>query len=434
MKENTKKESAFSLKLKGSRNIIFPASEVYEEVRRKSFSFLKSNGFKEVILSSFDYKNTFASSIGEDTDIVQKEIFTFSDKKGRNIALRPEGTACIAKMVFQEEISKNSNSEKIFYWGNMFRYERPQKGRYREFWQLGVEILNSPSNLASDCEVLYIANSLLRNLGVNDYCFYVNYLGSEKTIKSYADCLKKTFLSRSNQVLCELCQSKILLNPLRIVDCEICSNLQEIPSYSNFLSEEEVIYFDKVRKILFSMNIKFSFNEKLVRGISYYNGLVFECKVKSEKKSLLGGGRYDNLTSKRNGKKVSSIGFALGIDRLIDFCKQGRMIEVAKSRKTDFLLLLFSEDYFLPSILIKDEIQKNIGNKFAIELVIFDSTKNQKVTNVISNFKPLFSAFYGSKENETGYLSVLVHSTGKKFSLKKELLIGWIAKQLKTRD
>jgi len=287
----------------------------------------KTFNYKEIITPAFEYTQVFSRSIGEETDIVKKEMYTFMDRKGRSLTLRPEGTASIARSVIENKIYSENLPLKLFYIGNMFRYERPQKGRMREFWQLGVESIGSES-LIIDTEVIWILNSLFRKLGFKKLVLVINSIGCSKCRKKFIAEFKKYINKNGPEKLCNDCRKRFDKNPLRIFDCKknSCTEiLSGSPEIASFLCSECKRNFKQIQEYLKNLGIKYRMDTRLVRGFDYYTGIIFEIiseDIESAQNALGGGGRYDNLFEQLGGPELPAVGFAVGIDRTIILMKQ----------------------------------------------------------------------------------------------------------------
>jgi histidyl-tRNA synthetase len=305
--------------------------------------------YKEIITPSFEYTGVFSRSIGEVTDIVQKEMYTFQDKKGRSLTLRPEGTASIARAVISNKVMLENLPLKIFYIENMFRYERPQKGRMREFWQIGVESIGTDSPLM-DAEVIWILNMFFERLGFKNLLLRVNSIGCETCRKEFILKFKK-YLRPELDKLCNECQSRFEKNALRIFDCKKsgCINVvKKAPSIYSSLCPECKKNFEEVLSCLNTLDINYRVDKNLVRGFDYYTRTIFEIiseDLKSEQNALGGGGRYDSLLKQLGGPDMPATGFAVGIDRTILLMKQLNLkIKEVKDKKKIYLITM-DKDY-----------------------------------------------------------------------------------------
>lgn len=282
--------------------------------------------YAEIITPAFEYTQVFSRSIGEDTDIVQKEMYTFADKKGRSLTLRPEGTASIVRAVLENKMYSEKLPLKLFYIGNMFRYEKPQKGRMREFWQLGIESIGS-DNPIIDAEAIWILNLFFKRLGFKKLILKINNIGCSKCRQKFLGEFKK-YLKPEIDKLCSDCRKRFRDNPLRIFDCKKtrCREvLKGSPDIYSYLCSDCKKNFEEILMYLKNLDIKYRIDKNLVRGFDYYTGTIFEIiseNLESAQNALGGGGRYDNLISELGGSDIPATGFAVGIDRTIMLMKQ----------------------------------------------------------------------------------------------------------------
>ena len=276
--------------------------------------------YKEIVTPIFEKSEIFERSVGELSDIVEKEMYKFEDKKGRVFALRPEGTAPVVRSFIENGLSLKTNSSKLYYLGPMFRYDRPQKGRYRQFYQYGIENIGS-TNPFVDAEVIALAYRFLTKLGLKNFALQINSIGCKNCTTDYDDALKEYF-NPSLVELCSDCRNRLLKNPKRLLDCKVksCKAIaQEAPSMLDYLDEDCTANFDKVKEYLTAMEIPFIVNPKIVRGLDYYSQTAFEFIDTNlgAQNTLVGGGRYDTLAEQLGGKNMPGIGFAGGFERLI---------------------------------------------------------------------------------------------------------------------
>ncbi|MDR3178567.1 MAG: histidine--tRNA ligase [Oscillospiraceae bacterium] len=275
--------------------------------------------FKKIRTPIFESTSLFDRSVGNQTDVVQKEMYTFFDKAKRSISLRPEGTASVARSVIEHSLFKNALPLKFFYVGTFYRYEKPQSGRFREFYQFGAEIFGS-SLPEADIELILFAKSFFDELKIRNLLLKINSMGCSFCRESYNSAVYKYFNSKKSKI-CSVCLARLKKNPLRILDCkdEECRNLSEnAPSILNFLCKSCCCHFESVKFYLDVLKIKYKIDSKIVRGLDYYNRTVFEF-VNDEignQSAVCGGGRYDDLVEKLGGPFLPAIGFAIGIERL----------------------------------------------------------------------------------------------------------------------
>lgn len=308
--------------VRGFRDLLPETAESFlslEKIARRQFALY---GYRELRIPTVEFDELFRKSTGETTDIVEKEMFTLQDSGGRLLALRPEGTPGVVRAYLENSIHKQKSYAKFFYVGSMFRAERPQAGRFREFEQIGVEYLGNPSPCA-DVEVILLLKSILEEfgLGKEDYDIHLNNLGCEKPEcrPSYRASLLE-YLSSRSQELCENCQKRISRNPLRALDCKIDGPkmLHSVPVFSACADCEG--YIKEVVELLQENSCHFVYpSRNLVRGLDYYNRTVFEFKAKTHlaQDAVAGGGRYDNLVEGMGGPSTPAVGWAIGVDRTV---------------------------------------------------------------------------------------------------------------------
>jgi histidyl-tRNA synthetase len=288
-----------------------------ESIAHKVFS---RYGFNEIRIPIIEDTKLFSRSIGETTDIVEKEMYTFQDRGGDSITLRPEGTASVVRAYIEHKIYSPPSVSKMFYIGPMFRYERPQAGRLRQFYQIGVEAMGSP-NPAVDVEVMTMLIAFFLELGLKDSRLQINSLGNQNCRPQYREILKSA-IEKHLDKLCKNCIKRYERNPLRVLDCksEQCNEIaQSLPKMIDHLDEASKQHFNEVRVLLDIAETPYSINTNLVRGLDYYNMTAFE--VTSEnlgaQNAICGGGRYDTLVEELSGPSTPCFGFALGLERLV---------------------------------------------------------------------------------------------------------------------
>lgn len=321
--------------VKGMNDILPAESARWQFLEQTARSHFSLYGYAELRTPIVEPTKLFQRSVGESTDIVTKEMYTFEDKGGEFLTLRPEGTAAVARSVLEHNlINTTSPHLKVFYLGPMYRRERPQKGRFRQFHQIGAENFGS-LNPASDAEVIEMLARLFNKLGIEGLILSLNSLGEGDERKNYEQILRE-FLAKNSMGYCVDCQQRILFNPLRVLDCKnsACRQLVEgHPVILDFLGDESRTHFELVQKILTSFKIPFEVNPRMVRGLDYYQRTVFEftsAKLGAQS-ALAAGGRYDSLIKDLGGPDIPGIGFALGVERLLLLLPE--KLEEKKSRK-----------------------------------------------------------------------------------------------------
>jgi histidyl-tRNA synthetase len=306
---------------RGTRDLLPPETSLWQAVEAVAREVFGAFGGAEIRTPMFEPTELFVRSVGETTDIVHKEMYTFDDRKGRSLTLRPEGTAGVARAWIENRLQDRSHPLRLYYIGPMFRYERMQHGRYRQFSQIGLEILGADSPLA-DAEVLLALHELFSRLGFDDLVFHVNNLGDPEDRPRYQALLRERFAARRDE-LCSDCQRRLEENPLRILDCKVpsCQPVAaSAPAVDEIASEPSRAHVAAVEAQLAKLGVNFVRNPRLVRGLDYYLRTVFE--VVSPKLGahtvLCGGGRYDRLIADLGGPAIPGVGFAIGEDRLVE--------------------------------------------------------------------------------------------------------------------
>lgn len=306
--------------IKGTRDVLPKDVHKNQYIEATALDIAEKFGYKEIRTPVFEHTELFQRGVGDTTDVVQKEMYTFDDKGGRSITLRPEGTAGAVRSYLENGLCNEALPQKVCYLTSCYRYEKPQAGRLREFHQFGVECFGTASPLA-DAELISLAKSIFDTLEVNDLSLEINSIGCPTCRTEYHKALKEYFSSRKDE-LCETCQDRLDRNPMRILDCKspICSEIaKNAPVVTDYLCDECRQHFDKVQEYLKTMNIEFSINSKIVRGLDYYTKTVFEFVSNSigAQGTVCGGGRYDGLVDELGGPKTPSLGFAMGLERLM---------------------------------------------------------------------------------------------------------------------
>lgn len=318
--------------VKGTHDVIGEEAVAYSAVENLMKTVAELYAYREVRPPVLEHSEVFVRGVGESSDVVRKEMYTFDDKGGRSLTLRPEFTAGIMRLVVQNKLyATNELPLKLYYLGPVFRYERPQLGRYRQFNQFGVESIghNSPIN---DVEVIALAYTILESLGLENVKVKVNTLGDEASRDNYRKALKEYFKNHIDN-MCEDCKSRYELNPLRILDCKVEEDrpiIDKAPMMKSFLSDESKKRFETVLKALETMEIPYEIDDSLVRGLDYYSETVFEFHYVSQNGNNYGaigaGGHYSNLMKDLGGPEYPGVGFSLGIERVVSVLKDDNLL------------------------------------------------------------------------------------------------------------
>ncbi len=305
---------------RGTRDILPPESWKWAYIINTASNVMRDFGFSEIHLPIFEHTELFSRGVGETTDIVEKEMYTFTDRAGRSITLRPEATAGVMRCALENGLCSQGATTKLWNWGPMFRHERPQKGRYRQFYQIDAECLGIASPMA-DVEVISLSLELFRRLGLKNLEVVINSVGCEKCRPLYRQKLVEYFDAHKDS-LCETCLDRLDRNPLRILDCkkESCGLIADnAPDIFDSLCDECREHFAHVRAGLERLGFAYKLNKRLVRGLDYYTKTAYEILSGDlgAQNAVAGGGRYDNLASAIGGQRVPGVGFACGVDRVM---------------------------------------------------------------------------------------------------------------------
>lgn len=331
-------------KPRGTNDFFYESASKLEFIEKKIKDIVKLYGYERIRTPIFESTDLFTRGIGEDTDIVGKEMFTFEDRGGRSLTLRPEGTASVVRAYIENSMQNEFSINKLFYIGTMYRAERPQKGRYREFNQFGMECIGTSSPLI-DAEVIALNINILKEFGIENANLIINTVGCPKCKPNYNKALREAIGNRKEE-LCETCKRRYETNILRILDCknEKCKEImKDIPKFYDYVCEECKEHFDKLCEELNKINQKFIIEPMLVRGLDYYTKTVFEVQTNAlgSQSAILGGGRYDNLIGLFNsGKNIPALGSAMGLERLLIVLENNQ--NIIKDR-LDIFVIAFKE-------------------------------------------------------------------------------------------
>jgi histidyl-tRNA synthetase len=327
-------------------------------------SLLDGYGYKEIRLPIVEYTELFARGIGEGTDVVDKEMYTFLDRNEESLTLRPEGTAGCVRAVLEHGLSGGGQVQKLWYAGPMFRYEKPQKGRYRQFHQVGVEAFNLPGPDV-DAELIVLTWRLWKKLGLADaVTLQLNSLGSSEARAAYRDALVAYLQERFDQ-LDEDSQRRLTTNPLRILDSKNEATqavLVGAPTLGDYLDEESRLHFEGVKARLDAAGIRYQINHKLVRGLDYYNRTVFEWVTDKlgAQGTVCAGGRYDGLVAQLGGKATPGVGFAMGVERLVLLLETLDLLPAELNRAADVYVCAFGEAAELAALALVERLRDEL--------------------------------------------------------------------------
>ncbi|MFV0249636.1 MAG: histidine--tRNA ligase [Bacilli bacterium] len=373
----------------------------------------------------FESSDLFHRGVGETTDIVSKETYDFTDRGDRLMTLRPEGTAGIVRSLIENKLYADPNQPiKTWYYGPMYRYERPQSGRFREFYQFGTEVFGS-NNPVLDAEIISIPVNLFKLIGLKGIKVNINSLGDSESRNNYRKILIEYFKENIND-LCDDCQTRYNKNPLRILDCKVDSNseiIKKAPKTIEYLNEESKQHFDELKKYLEIMGIEYNVNPKIVRGLDYYTHTVFEVEADIEgfgsQNVLAGGGRYNSLVETIGGPQIPGVGFALGIERLLNAI-ECENLNIADEETLDV--------YVIPM----NELDDAIELVQTLRLSGFKTDMDYLNRNIKSNFKQAdrmnakYIIIIGEEEIETKNLTIKNNITKEEYKISYDNIIEFL--------
>lgn len=345
---------------KGTKDVLPQDSFKWRYIENAARKVAHAFGFKEMRTPTFEHTEVFLRGIGETTDVVNKEMYTFLDKGDRSITLKPEGTAGVIRSFVENGLYGGTLPFKTYYITPCFRYERPQAGRLREFHQFGVECLGSYT-ADTDAEIIILAKSFLDEIGLTDYTLYINSIGCKECRKEYHAALKN-YLKDNFDLLCKNCKERFDKNPLRILDCkeENCKKIvANAPSILDYLCPDCKEHFEKVKKLLDVSGIDYKIDDKIVRGLDYYTKTVFEFVSEGigAQGTILGGGRYDGLVEELGGGKIPGVGFAAGIERLL-LLKEGSGNSIPDDAAFDIYIAPMGENAYVKAFELIGALRK----------------------------------------------------------------------------
>lgn len=345
--------------IKGTKDVLPSESYKNQYIEATCLSVAENFGYKEMRTPVFEHTELFQRGVGDTTDVVQKEMYTFDDKGGRSITLRPEGTAGAARAFLENGLSNEALPQKICYLTSCYRYEKPQAGRLREFHQFGIECFGATSPLA-DAEMISLAKQVFDELGVKKLHLELNSIGCPKCRADYHNALREYFKAHTDE-LCDTCNERLERNPMRILDCKspVCKEIsKDAPVVLDYLCDECKEHFEKVKSYLDVMNIEYIVNPQIVRGLDYYTKTVFEF-VSDEigsQGTVCGGGRYDGLIEELGGQHTPSLGFGMGLER-IQLVMEAQGCDFPEPNKPDLFIAAMGEKAELKAVEIAKDMR-----------------------------------------------------------------------------
>ena len=415
--------------IKGTNDILPDESHNWQFVESKMLETASQFGFKEIRVPVFEHTEVFLRSVGDTTDVVQKEMYTFDDKGGRSITLRPELTAGVIRSAIEKGLVNAALPQKLCYIGGCYRYEKPQAGRLREFHQFGVECVGAAAPNA-DAEVISLAGAVLENIGIKNISLEINSIGCPECRKEYHKALKEYF-SKNADTLCDTCKDRLDRNPMRILDCKspICSEIAEnAPVVIDYLCDDCKNHFESVKTHLTAMNIDFKVNPKIVRGLDYYTRTVFEF-VSGDigaQSTICGGGRYDGLIGQMGGPNTPSLGFAMGIERLMMVLK-AQNAELPDAHTCDLFIASLGDKATIKASALCKELRSE-GYKAETDICGRGLKAQMKYANKIG---AKFTLVLGDNEVESGKASLKNMSNSSEREIKLNELTEELGEEIR---
>lgn len=392
--------------VRGTHDILPGSVELWQDIEEKTRLLFRRYGYGEIRTPILEETNLFSRSLGRETDIVQKEMYTIPGRGGRDISLRPEGTAPVVRSYVENHLQRESGLAKLFYVGPMFRRERPQKGRYRQFHQIGAEVLGS-DHPGIEAEVMEMLHVLLDDLGVQGVELLVNSVGCMSCRPAYVRLLKDSLLVESE--LCVDCQKRSQRNPLRVLDCKkpFCSNvIDNLPSILEHLCQECRRHFGRFRELLDLTGIPYSVTPRLVRGLDYYVRTTFEMvtdRLGPTQNALLGGGRYDGLSELLEGPPAKGFGFGLGLERLVLLLSQHQELAAGyRSPRPEIFLAYLDEEALEKAFVLARELR----GEGLFAYVDFGERKLRAQMRLANRLGARFVCVVGEDEIRTGLYTI----------------------------
>lgn len=345
--------------IKGTKDVLPNDVHKNQYIEATALGVAEQFGYKEIRTPVFEHTELFQRGVGDTTDVVQKEMYTFDDKGGRSITLRPEGTAGAVRSYLENGLCNEALPQKVCYITSCYRYEKPQAGRLREFHQFGVECFGTASPLA-DAEIIALAKSIFDNLEVKNLSLEINSIGCPTCRAEYHKALKEYFEGKKDQ-LCDTCKDRLDRNPMRILDCKspVCSEIaKDAPVVIDYLCDECKEHFEKVQQYLNAQNIEYKINPKIVRGLDYYTKTVFEFVSNSigAQGTVCGGGRYDGLVEELGGQHTASLGFGMGLERLM-MLMEAQNCPFPEPNKADLFIVAMGDKATLKALEISKDMR-----------------------------------------------------------------------------
>jgi histidyl-tRNA synthetase len=424
--------------VRGTRDLLPPETELWNRVETTARAVFARYGFGEIRTPIFEATELFVRGVGEETDVVSKEMYTWEDRaraaseKAQQLTLRPENTAGVVRAYIEHKLGATGNLQKLYYIGPQFRRERPQRGRYRQFWQIGVEVLGPASSGAEsavrDAEVLEMLASLLDELGIKGWRLALNSVGSATDRPRYLAALKSA-LAPVKAGLCEDCQRRAETNPLRVLDCKVPEDqatIDALPKIAEYLDEASRAHFAEVTGALDACGVAYEIAPRLVRGLDYYTRTTFEFTVPDgsglgTQNALLGGGRYDGLSEMLGGPKAPGIGFAIGEDRLILTLQA--QASASSAKKLDAYIAPLGAERNAAALALARELRRA-----GLAVEVGDGGFRLKKSFEAADRVARHVVILGEDEVASGIVTVKTFATGEQVKVEREKLAETLAR------
>jgi len=406
------------------RDILPPSSAVWNQVESEARRIFSLFNYHEIRTPVLEETSLFARSVGEETDIVSKEMYTFEDRDGSSLTLRPENTASVIRAYIEHRLDQQPGIQKLYYIGPMFRRERPQKGRYRQFYQIGAEAIGSESP-AVDAEVIELVVEILHALGIRDFELLINSVGTKESRARYNDALRAELKEVASR-MCEDCRRRAVSNPLRVLDCKVPEDqpiIDALPSILDFLDEKDQEHFRRVREFLDDRRIAYIIKPRLVRGLDYYARTTFEIThgALGAQNAILGGGRYDGLAESLGSKvPAPGIGFSIGEDRLVMTVEEGKTRE---PRALDLYMAPMGEAAVRHCVLLAGDLRR-----LHVSVEVGTGAKLKRMLEIANKLSARYTLILGDNEIVTRSYALKNMTSGEQETVTREGLIEHFAR------
>jgi len=414
--------------VKGTRDLLPAETPLWQRVEDEARKVFEAYNFREIRTPILEQTALFARSVGSDTDIVTKEMYTFDDRDSESLTLRPEATASVVRAYIEHRLYNEGGVHKLYYFGPMFRRERPQKGRYRQFYQIGAEVLGS-DHPAIDAEVLEMLVLLLERLGLKEFKLLLNSVGCPKCRPEYLKILRQA-LDGVKARLCDDCQRRTTTNPLRVLDCKVEADqpiIEELPKIIDHLCPECRQHFDSVTLDLKQRGVAFGIVPRLVRGLDYYTRTTFEITsgLLGAQNAILGGGRYDGLSEMLGGPPAPGFGFAIGQDRLVLTVEATAALQPVQPLAV--YVAWMGETTREPAMLLARDLRRQgVGTEIS-----YHPIKLKKAMGIASKLQVLYTIIIGENEVASGSYQVKDMRTGEQTSVSAGEIGGFLKEKLR---